>query len=348
MARDGKVGEYTEAMPPGWEPPYPAWSAEAPSDTSEVVIGCYGVQLAKNDEPATRIDAPSTFFDAPDGPQNVEWGRFTDRTGCNTDVAIAYWSNAAHFDSWQSKSGFAEWWLDPARIADSSGRFREIMRIPVGRLETIFSSEHLQGVAKGGHRVAGPIKKHAYWGAMRDRIPDSAGNGFESPHGSKMPQLLQGATRAARRRVQVPENLAVIRSGQNWAACAEGELKTYQESVHPVLIAGLEFLRDHPFDTGCCEMRFANEATAKGKPLQQSHGLGYFLTLAHLERWVSSHPTHLAIYDRFMEMVQKHNSQINLKLWHEVAVLPGKGQEFEYINCHSETGLLPYFDSVSF
>lgn len=347
MMRNGKVGEYPEAMPTGWEPPYPAWSAEVASDTSEVVIGCYGVQVAKND-PAASIRALSKFFEAANGPQNIEWGRFADRAGCNTDVAIAYWSNAALFDSWHLESGFAEWWLDPARVADSSGRFREIMRIPVGRLETIFSSEHLEGVAKGGHRLAGPIRKDAYWGAMRDRIPDSARNRFESAHGSKMPQVLRGSTRATRRRIQVPKNLAVIRSGQNWADCAEAELKTYQESVHPVLIAGLEFLRDHPIDTGCCEMRFVNEATLEGKPLQKSHGLGYFLTLAHLERWVSSHPTHLAIYDRFMEMVQKHNFQLDIKLWHEVAILPGNGQEFEYINCHSETGLLPYFDSVSF
>ncbi len=334
-------------MPSGWEPPYPAWSAEAASDTSKVVIGCYGVLVAKND-PAARIDALRTFFEAPNGPQNVEWGRFTDRAGCNTDVAIAYWPNAALFDSWQSESGFGEWWLDPERVVDSSGRFREVMRIPVGRLETIFSSKHLEGVAKGGHRLAGPIKKHAYWGAMRDRIPESARNRFESAHGSKMPQLLRGPTRGTRRRIQVPKNLAVIRSGQNWADCAEAELKTYQEFVHPVLIAGLEFLRDNPLDTGCCEMRFVNESTSEGKPLQKSHGLGYFLTLAHLERWVSSHPTHLAIYDRFMEMVEKHNFQLNIKLWHEVAVLPAKDQEFEYINCHSETGLLPYFDSISF
>ena len=66
--------------------------------------------------------------------------------------------------------------------------------------------------------------------------------------------------------------------------------------------------------------------------------------LAHLEQWVSSHPTHLAIYDRFMAMVQEHNFQLNIKLWHEVAVLPGNGQQFEYINCHPETGLLPDFD----
>jgi aldoxime dehydratase len=347
MMSSGKVDAYPEAMPPGWEPPYPAWSAEATTDTSEVVIGCYGVQFAKSDS-ASCAGILRTFFKAANGPRDVDWGRFTDRVGCDTNIAVAYWPDARHFDSWHLDSGFAEWWSDPTRVAEPSGLFREIMRIPAGRLETIFSSERLEGVAKGGHRLAGPIKKHAYWGAMRDRIPDSIRDRFDSAHGSKMPQLLRGSTRATRRRIQVPENLAVIRSGQNWADCTAAELTTYQKSVHPVLIAGLEFLRDHPFDTGCCEMRFVNEVTSEGKLLQRSYGLGCFLTLAHLEQWVSSHPTHLAIYDRFMEMVQKHSSQLNIKLWHEVAVLPGKGQQFEYINCHSETGLLPYFDSAIF
>ena len=140
-------------MPPGWEPPYEAWSAQAMSDTSEVVIGCYGVQFAKSD-PASHTGILKTFFKAANGPQDVDWGRFTDRAGDDTDIAVADWPDARHFDLWHLDSGFAEWWSDPARVAEPSGLFREIMRIPAGRLETIFSSKQLEGVARGGHRVA--------------------------------------------------------------------------------------------------------------------------------------------------------------------------------------------------
>ena len=37
--------------------------------------------------------------------------------------------------------------------------------------------------------------------------------------------------------------------------------------------------------------------------------------------------------------------QLDLQLWHEVAVLPHKEQLFEYVNCHPGTGLLPFFES---
>ena len=214
MARNEKMGKYPEAMPTGWEPPYPAWSAKPTSDTSEVVIGCYGVQFAKNDQ-ASCTGTLRKFFKAANGPRDVDWGRFTDRAACDTDIAVAYWPDARHFDSWHLDSGFAEWWSDPTRVAESSGLFREIMRIPAGRLETIFSSERPEGVARGGHRLAGPIKNHAYWGAMRDRIPDSTRNRFESAYGSKMPQALRGSTRATRSTSRLA---TVSQASRSWVA----------------------------------------------------------------------------------------------------------------------------------
>jgi aldoxime dehydratase len=47
-------------------------------------------------------------------------------------------------------------------------------------------------------------------------------------------------------------------------------------------------------------------------------------------------------------MVREYGADLKLKLWHEVSVLPPTGQIFEYLNCHSETGPLPYFPSEEF
>jgi aldoxime dehydratase len=113
--------------------------------------------------------------------------------------------------------------------------------------------------------------------------------------------------------------------------------------VRPALLEGMNFLRDHPDETGCCDLRFAEETDGNGVPLQKTFGLGYFLTLGHLEKWASTHPTHLTIFSRFVIMVRQHRADLKLKLWHEVSVLPAAGQVFEYINCHPGTGLLPYF-----
>ena len=47
---------------------------------------------------------------------------------------------------------------------------------------------------------------------------------------------------------------------------------------------------------------------------------------------------------RIRELAKKHNFQINLKLWHEVWVVPGSHLHLEYHNCHPATGLLPWFE----
>jgi aldoxime dehydratase len=108
----------------------------------------------------------------------------------------------------------------------------------------------------------------------------------------------------------------------------------------------MTFLRDHPDETGCCDLRFAEETDRDGATLKKTFGFGYFLTLAHLEKWSSTHPTHLAIFAKFLTMVREQGADLKLKLWHEVSVLPSTDQVFEYVNCHPDTGLLPYFPSV--
>ena len=90
-------------------------------------------------------------------------------------------------------------------------------------------------------------------------------------------------------------------------------------------------------------MSIKPETDAQGMPLKRSFGLGYFLTLGHLEQWAASHPTHLAIFARFIAMLRQYKFKVGLRLWHEVSVLPQGDQIFEYINCNPATGLLPYF-----
>ena len=116
------------------------------------------------------------------------------------------------------------------------------------------------------------------------------------------------------------------------------------ENVHPTLIKGMNFIRDNPLETGCCTNRFADEVDLAGNPQKKTFGCAYFLTLAHLEQWAEHHPTHLAIFGNFFKMVKYFNFQLDLKLWHEVSVLPGDNQLFEYVNCHPNTGLLPWFE----
>jgi hypothetical protein len=333
-------------MPPDWKPPIPAWSASFAQQATPVVMAYFGIQVNPSDSPRIN-DTLQRFLDGPDAPANVESATYFDRAGFRTLLLSAYWTDPVRYESWQESSGFAVWWHDPARLHGRQGYFREILQVAPDRFETIFSRNCLVGIANtGGCPVVGPIREHNYWGSMRDRILASADDELRSEYGEQLPRLGTRSTINRRLRVTVPENLAVIRSGQDWTNCTGTELAQFTESVQPALLEGMDYLRDHPDETGCCDLRFADEIDRYGAPLKKTFGLGYFLTLGHLEKWASTHPTHLAIFARFLTMVREHGQNLKLKLWHEVSVLPSADHAFEYINCHPETGLLPYFPSI--
>jgi len=334
-------------MPPDWKPSAAAWAASFSQQTTPVVMAYFGTQF-ESGVSEQRGPGVNDFFECGDAPDNVESAGFFDRAGRRNLITSAYWIDPARYERWKDQSGFEAWWNDSARLSDRDGRFREILTVPTDRFETLFSHKSVVGVAKAGGLVVGPIREHNYWGSMRDRIQVSADDELRSAHGEHLPRLGATATIDRRLKVKVPENLAVIRSGQDWTECAGEELDQYNESVRPALVAGMNFLRDHPDETGCCDLRFAEETNRDGAALKRTFGLGYFLTLGHLEKWASTHPTHLAIFSKFLVMAREHGANLKLKLWHEVSVLPAASQVFEYVNCHPGTGLLPYFPTQEY
>jgi aldoxime dehydratase len=249
----------------------------------------------------------------------------------------------ARYEEWNVDSGFEAWWNDPARTRGGEGHFRESLTVPKERFETIFARDYLVGAAKLGDGVLGPLREHGYWGSMCDRF-EVAHDDLLSPYSARLPRNASPSS-AAYRRVRAPENLTVIRSGQDWTGCVGDEFAFYDESVHPLLRDAMHFLRDHPAETGCCEMRFAQQFTAEGAMLKKTFGLGHFLSLGHLEQGAASDERHLTIFSRFGRMAREFRFGLRLKLWHEVSVLPASGQIFEYINCQGKTGLLPFFPS---
>jgi len=79
---------------------------------------------------------------------------------------------------------------------------------------------------------------------------------------------------------------------------------------------------------------------AQGRPTDRSYGLSWWKSLAALERWAESHPTHVAIFGAAMRYLSKLGPAARLKLYHEVSVVDAHEQFFEYRNCHPATGLL--------
>ena len=333
-------------MPEGWNPPAPAFAADFSAKPGTMVMAYFGTQVRSGGHDHYRTI--NGFMKAADAPGNVEYAKSIDRKGIETIITAAYWPNPEAFEKWEASSGFSKWWNDSARLREPNGYFFEVLKVPTDRFETIFSTQHLKdmiGVARITDRVNGPVREHNYWGSMRDRITKSESDDFVSPYGTTMPHLGAKETANKRIRVKVPENLAVIRSGQDWIDCRGAELASYDESIRPKLTEGMMFPRDNPDAAGCCDLRFARETDAAGNEIKRSFGFGYFLTLGHLEHWAESHPTHLAIFRNFIAMLQQYQFKVDLRLWHEVSVLPA-GHVFEYINCHPDTGVLPYFPAI--
>ncbi len=335
-----------QQMPKDWSPPSNAWQAKFGGSVTEVVIGYYAIQsLQKSDAPFYPWLTENLAMD--DGPEHLERGQFVDVRGYHNDVFIGYWAEPARYERWQNTDRFKQWWNASERHTEQYGYWREVIRVPLERMETLFSSENRAGVTATAVTLEGPIREHGYWGGARDRLAISESSMLDSSLPFLTSQVIPESTEGRRLRIRPPQNLCLLRSAQNWTHCRNQERQIYLEKVAPVLRKGMTYLRDNPLETGCCTSRFIRETTPAGDVEEKTFGMVYFLSLAHLELWAKTHPTHLAIYGEFMKMLEQFEFKTDLQLWHEGIIVDSEAAVFEYINCHAETGLIPYFESVS-
>jgi Haem-containing dehydratase len=315
--------------PPGHSPNVPAWTAVPADPRSRVVYAQFGVQHPGSEaSPAgTALAARLRGLLAGDhAPAVVDLAYEIDPAGHRNDVVIAYWATPAEELAWRERDDVGRLWSAP--LDGAIGLWRELLRIPADRFETLHSTD------RGGQGVSGftaiePTRVHEYNGAARDRIAASR----HDP--------LDRAPRAQDAGAPAPDNVCFIRTAQDWSRCAGPERAIYLEHVAPALERGTRFLQDHPAETGCLSGRFVREVDADGAPLDRSCFLAFFASLGDLERWTWSHETHAAIFGSFMDLVVERGGVIDLALWHEVCVLDGDSVEIEYRNCHSGTGLSP-------
>lgn len=325
-------------MPAGWEPPHPAWQSVW-NDTDDPLVACYfGIQA---DKPDLLDRWARRALIGNDTLLAVEQGSFKDRLDTRNHLYISYWRSSAYRDWWALDANRG-WWQDGRRLDEGVGYWREAITMPFDRFETLHSTEIPHGISVSAEGMDGPIEEHAYPGAMRDRIPVSATSSLRNPDGLDTP--FRSVVDGAGKRVVVvpPADMCVIRSGQNWSLCDDREKRWYLEKLHPVLLEGMRFLSEHPNETKCYSLRFVSKTDTAWRNVEQSFGLGYSADVHAFENWAKSHPTHLAIFDSFLEMVAEFGEAMKLRLWHEVTALPAEGCEFEYLACHPQTGLLRY------
>ncbi len=323
-----------------YQPPVPAWTAWSDTATDRVVMAYFGVQWCPADAAVaeTVVEAINDQLARDHGAAAIERARYVDPNGYETLIQIGYWTDVERYRRFADDPAVVDWWQSPDRETVGVGVFREIFWPRTTHLETLISSpDQLDGVARVfGTRSAQDVQEHAYWGAMRDRLPASQYDDL-APAGE-----LRAAShvRPTRIRVAGHDNVAIIRSGQDWSRTEGSELDLYLTEMEPTLRAGMDFLSTRGAAIGCYANRYLRHIDAEGEPLKRSFGLGYWRSLERMEAWAESHATHVAIFGGFMNMVQALQGSLELRLYHEVFVAKSDEQFLEYIGCHPATGML--------
>lgn len=304
-------------------PPYPSFVARHPASVGRIVLAHLG-SLGPPDDGHDVLDAALA---GPDGPGHHDRAVPVDGRGT---ITVGYWDDPDAFDRWFGAHRAA--WLDGD---GRTGRYVEVVRPRVERLETVFGARgRPEGVAVLAERFSGPVREHAYWGAMRDRLPASQTDALHDPG------ELTAHRDGDRVRVTCAGSVCLIRSGQDWSDCPPAERATYVDVVEPNLRAGMDHLAGAGLADGCLANRYVRVLGADGRPAERTYGLGWWRSLADLERWSASHPTHLAIFGAFTRLVRDQGGRTRLRLYHEVAVADPDEQWFEYARCDGRTGLL--------
>lgn len=333
-------------LPQNYQPPFPAYAARFPKSAKGLVMAVIGFQknneVLNSDEDRKKLVSFMSQQLGDVTPQHWDLATVLDKEGYHNITAIAYWKNVAEHNAWIEKSGFGAFWKD-LKPTGGIGWFMEVFSPSIDRLETVFSDNNVpEGIAHMRESVSGPLQEHVYWGSMRDRLPASqtdalVGDPISLSKGEKLSDPESKRIRVAGR-----NNLAMIRSGQDWSNTNSHERELYLKTMHPVLIKGMEFLTHEGSAVGCFSNRFMEVVNIdeSSYPTDKTFGLGYFDDMASLEGWSKQHKTHLDIFGRFIQYAAELQNNVQLRLFHEVMVLQPEQQFFEYVGCHSGTGML--------
>jgi aldoxime dehydratase len=318
-----------------YAPPYPSFVARYKPSVQRLVMATFGVQSRGAPSPAADQATAwiASRFQSDGGPTHWDRARYVDEAGFTTIVTSAYWDDRAKFDSWFPP--VREGWTGDQRGFGATGTFIEVLCPSIEGFETLFSSlGRPEGVAVLANDMSGEVQEHAYWGGMRDRIALSQTTDM-APSGA-----VSAIRDGSRIRVIPHDNLCLIRSGQDWGDTEASERRMYLEDVEPVLREGMDFLRDDGREIGCYANRYMGVVAPDGTATEKSYGMSWWKSLAALERWAESHPTHLKIFGAAMKYLSTLGPAAKLRLYHEVTVARADETFFEYFDCHPQTGML--------
>lgn len=334
----------TRSKSADYQPPYPAYSRRSSPETPDVVLALFAVQAHRSDADGEILETAirKLLTKVAEGqPLHIDKSRFTDALGAENVIFMPYWA---------TKEDQATFWERPDVVAfigtpvsGNAGWWVESFHAPTTSLDANYAISDIRyGI--GRHSDMEVEQYHAYMGSMRDRVPDYLhGKADAQPNQLQLLDAPSWRPGATIRLSALPDKLCFIRGGFAWKDALPEEQEAYMRDMLPVYEEGANYLRDNPIESNCVSMRMTEELNEDFDTGVQSNAIGWFLSLKDLERWVRSHPRHLAIMKTIMEYMANFNFKPKLNLGHEVIVVP-KGQlTCIYANCHAKTGFLPYF-----
>jgi aldoxime dehydratase len=328
-------------VPDDYVPPYPSFVARHRVSVTHLVMAYFGVQFdgAASTAADQAVAWIASRIEASGGPSHWDRAHYVDQAGFSNIVTVAYWDDREKFEGWFPLA--RDGWTGDQRRFGGIGTFIEALYPSVEGYETLFSSlGRSEGVAVLAESMSGEVQEHAYWGGMRDRIARSQTSDMAPTGAARV--MRDGA----RIRVVPHDNVCLIRSGQDWGDTEASERKMYLEDVEPVLREGMNFLRDDGRSIGCYANRYMNVVAADGTATEKSYGMSWWKSLAALERWAESHPTHVRIFGAAMKYLSTLGPAAKLRLYHEVTVAPANEAFLEYCDCHPQTGMLNAVETV--
>jgi len=330
--------------PPGHQPAAPRYSLRWESPVASLVSVYFGIQ-AQGLEWEKEKEFHQLIHDQlskAHGTETSEIMRCVDDVGYTNGIVVAYWTDPTEYARWLQSSGFRDWFESAELLSGETGHWCESIVVPYDRHETIYSAPGYRiGFGRTPGSIIVPITTNGYFGAARDRVPLSAIDELESPHNNSLPRSNVSRTFGRRLMTVVPYNATFLRSGQYWEGAGEEQLEDYMHALQPKLHRGMQYLAENAETTGCMSLRIMTNLNADGASRAETSVAAILLSIDQLESWAASHETHLDIYRHAIAMNRLYKEKREVVTWHELFVL-SHGNTFEYVNCHTRTGLLPY------
>lgn len=351
---------YPLHKPKGHHLPVPRYTLKFGDDVEAVYTLYIGVQQHSKERPASQaalhlVHMIHEKLKSDKGPCALELFDYIEgQDAPNTKIWVGYWTSATQYskilDALSLQSIFHS--INPG-YRSLVGLWLETFTTARSRLETNYSGlDYLPGLARLPNAVVEEHDLATYWGAARDRIPDSAHDLF-SPQASDVKtsqMVLEGLGQSISGTNH--ENMVYIRSGQFWENCTDEEAQAYEEKLEPTLQAGLQWLHDYPSDSGATGVRYVRNTDLSSLPLisqeemitckerKETSGIAFFRNLEDLEKWAKGHKSHLAIYGGALKHYKAFPQNRMMRTWHEVSVLKARAARFEYFNCVKGTGVM--------